>query len=96
MFDVTAYLPASVVAAVILTVVSSELVKKLDKKERLRGFRVWLPLIFSLIFTASLALGGFFALRESFFYGAAIFGFSVFFYEAIVKHLKNAFEDKKE
>ena len=37
------FLPLFVVIAVLLTVIFTELVKKLDKKDRLTGYRVWTP-----------------------------------------------------
>ena len=86
--ELQGFLPAFIIVAVLLTVVFSQLVKKLDKKDKFKGFRVWLPLVFSGLFTSALTFGNFFSWRESPFWWGAIFGFSVFFYEAIVKHLK--------
>lgn len=88
--------PMFIVIAILLTVIFSQLVKKLDRKNRLKGFRVWLPLIFSGFFATALAFGNFFTWEAIIFWWAAIFGFSVFFYEAIVKHLKNFWSAENE
>lgn len=93
-------LPIFVVIAVVLTVIFSQLLKKLiqriDKKDRLNGYWVILPFIFSLIFTLLLCFGEFIEWNAALFWWAAIFGFSVFFYEAIVKHLKKIGEDNED
>ena len=85
------FLPLFVVIAVMLTVIFTELVKKLD---RLTGYRVWIPALFSAFFAFLLWHGAFFAPREVWFWWATIFGISVFFYEAILKKLKEAWHEK--
>lgn len=87
------FLPLFVVIAVLLTVVFSELVKKLDKKERLKGYRVWVPALFSAFFAFLLWHGAFFAPREVWFWWATIFGLSAFFYEAILRKIKEAWNE---
>ena len=88
------FLPLFVVIAVLLTVIFTELVKKLDKKDRLTGYRVWIPALFSAFFAFLLWHGAFFAPREVWFWWATIFGISVFFYEDILKKLKEAWHEK--
>lgn len=86
--DFFSLIPAFVLVAVVLVVVFSELVKKLDKKKKLKGFYVFLPVIFSAIFAFLLLVGKFFAWQEVWFWWACIFGVSVFFYEAIIKRVQ--------
>ena len=84
------FLPLFVVVAVMLTVIFTELVKTLDKINRLKGYRVWVPALFSAFFAFLLWHGAFFAPREVWFWWATIFGLSAFFYEAILKKIKEA------
>lgn len=83
-------LPLFIAVAVMLVVIFTELVKRLDKKDRLKGYRVWVPFLFSAFFSFLLWKGAFFAPREVWFWWSTIFGISVFFYEAILKKLKDA------
>ncbi len=87
--------PVFIVIAVLLTVIFTELVKKLDKNNKLKGYRAWIPFLFSAFFAFLLWRGAFFAPREVWFWWAAIYGISVFFYEAILKRLKNLWLEKK-
>ncbi|MDR1248638.1 MAG: hypothetical protein LBK63_04965 [Treponema sp.] len=82
--------PACIVIAILLVVVLTEIVKRLDKKDRLKGYRVYLPLAFSFGAAALLRIGGFFAPQQMWFWWAAIFGFSVFAFEAILKKITTA------
>jgi hypothetical protein len=88
--DVLSLLPFFVVVSVALVVMFTELVKRLDKKDRLKGYRVYLPLAFSFGAAALLRIGGFFAPQQMWFWWAAIFGFSVFAFEAILKKITAA------
>lgn len=85
---VFSFLQWFIVIAIVLTVTFSELTKKLDTNNRLKGYRVFLPAVWSVAFTVALVFGRFILVNETPFYWAVIFGFSVFFYEAIVKHVK--------
>lgn len=96
MANVLQFLPLFFVMAVVLTVLFSELVKRLDKKDRLKGYRVWIPFVLSAGFAFLLWKGAFFAPSEVWFWWAAIFGCSVFFYEAILKHIKKFAIDGKD
>ena len=73
-FDLSRLLDAGVGVAIVLTVIFTELIKKLDKNDRLKGYRVWIPAILSLVFSAVMAFGEFFILQQIPFYAAVIFG----------------------
>lgn len=88
-FDLSRLLDAGVGVAIVLTVIFTELIKKLDKNDRLKGYRVWIPAILSLVFSAVMAFGEFFILQQVPFYAAVIFGVSVFCYEAILKRFRS-------
>ncbi len=88
-------LPLFIVVAVVLVVIFTELFKRLDKNDKMKGYRVWVPFLFSAFFAFLLWQGAFFAPREVWFWWSAIFGISVFFYEAILKKLQNAWLEKK-
>ncbi len=73
--------------AVFLTVGFTQLVKKIDKKNRLKGWRVWIPILFSAFFAFLLWQGAFFASREFWFWWAMIYGISIACYETIIKRI---------
>jgi hypothetical protein len=68
----------------------TEIVKRLDRKDRLKGYRVYLPLAFSFGAAALLRVGNFFAPAQMWFWWAVIFAFSVFAFEAILKKITAA------
>jgi hypothetical protein len=82
--------PAFIVIAILLVVALTEIVKRLDKQGRLKGYRVYLPLAFSFGAAVLLRIGGFFAPQQMWFWWAAIFAFSVFAFEAILKKITTA------
>jgi hypothetical protein len=84
-------LPFFVVVSIVLVVVFTELIKRLDRKDRFKGYRVYIPLALSFGAAALLRIGNFFVPEQMWFWWAAIFGFSVFAYEAILKKLESAF-----
>jgi hypothetical protein len=86
----TNLLPAFIVIAIILVIMLAEIVKRLDRKDRLRGYRVYLPLGFSFGAAALLRVGGFFIPGQMWFWWAVIFAFSVFAFEAILKKITTA------
>ena len=86
--DLTNFLPAAVIAAIILTVLLSEIIKSADMKDRLKGYRIYIPALLSGIESALLAFGEFFTWRQTPFYWAVIFAVSVFGYEAIFRKVK--------
>jgi apolipoprotein N-acyltransferase len=79
--------PAFIIIAVVLVVVLTEIVKRLDRKDTLKGYRVYLPLVFSFGAAGLLRIGNFFVSEQMWFWWAAIFGFSVFAFEAILKKI---------
>ena len=86
--NLTQFLPAAVMVAIILTVILTEIIKKADKKDRLKGYRIYVPAILSGIESAVLAFGEFFTWKQVPFYWAVIFAVSVFGYEAIYRKIK--------
>ncbi len=81
--------PAGVFIAIILTVVFSEWLKKLDKKDVFKGYRVILPLFLSLGFSWLLRIGNFFQSPDQvWFYWAVIFMIAIVFYELIIKKVE--------
>jgi hypothetical protein len=89
--DILSLLPFFVLVSVALVVVFTELIKKLDKKDRLKGYRVYIPLALSAGASGLLKIGNFFVTEQFWFWWAVIFGFSVFAYEAVLKKLETAF-----
>lgn len=87
--DLSKLLPAAVIAAIILTVMLTEIIKKADTKDRLKGYRIYVPAILSGLESAALAFGEFFAWRQIPFYWAVIFAVSVFGYEAIYRKIRD-------
>ncbi|MDR1315252.1 MAG: hypothetical protein LBK13_00140 [Spirochaetales bacterium] len=83
--------PFFITLAVALVVIFTELVKKLDKKDRLKGYRVYVPIVFSAGAAFLLRRGNFFVSEQVWFWWVVIFGFSVFFYETILKKIQAAF-----
>jgi hypothetical protein len=88
-------LPFFIPVAVALVVVFTELVKKLDRKDRLKGYRVYVPLVLSFGAAGLLRIGNFFVPEQMWFWWAVIFGFSVFAYEAVLKKISAAADSRK-
>lgn len=78
--------------SVFCTVMFTEIVKKIDIKGRLKGYKVWLPLFFTALFSVVLK----FVLRFDWIYlifvESCMFGFSVFGYEVILKSINKIIE----
>jgi Na+-translocating ferredoxin:NAD+ oxidoreductase RnfA subunit len=89
-------LPFFIIVAVALTVAFTELIKKLDKKDRLQGYRVYVPLVVSFVIVFLLKIGNFFVTEQMWFWWAVIFGFSIFGYEAVLRKVSNAIGKKNE
>ncbi len=90
-------LPFFVMTAIALVVIFTELIKTLDKKDRLKGYRVYVPLVLSFFASCLLKIGNFFVTEQMWFWWAVIFGFSVFGYEAVLRKLrKNIGGDNKD
>ncbi|MDR1374584.1 MAG: hypothetical protein LBJ24_06405 [Treponema sp.] len=88
--DILNLLPVFILLSVILVVMFTELVKKLDRKDRLKGYRVYIPLVLSFGAAVLLRIGNFFASEQMWFWWAAIFGVSVFAFEAVLKKITTA------
>ncbi len=86
--DLTKLLPAAVIVAIIITVALTEIIKKADKKDRLKGYRIYIPALLSWLESVVLAFGEFFIWKQVPFYWAVIFAVSVFGYEAIYRKIK--------
>lgn len=75
------------IISIVCTIMFSEIVKKFDKKDYLKGYKVWLPFIFSCGFSVALK----FVLKIDWFMmifvEASMFGFSVFGYETFLKSI---------
>jgi len=84
-------LPVFIVIAIALVIVFAELIKRLDRKNKLKGYRVWIPAVLSGGAAWLLRLGDFFSQpRQVWFWWAVIFAFSVFAYEAVLKKITTA------
>lgn len=80
-------LPAFAILAVVLVIIMTELIKKLDKKNFLKGRRVWVPALLSGAIAALMGYGKFYDTHQIWFWWAVIFALSVFGYEAILKKI---------
>ncbi|MDR3173003.1 MAG: hypothetical protein LBU19_02025 [Treponema sp.] len=89
--DILTFLPGFIFTAVVLVVILTEAVKKIDTKDRLKGYRVYIPLGLSLGAAGLLRVGNFFVPEQMWFWWAVIFGFSVFAYEAVLRKLESVF-----
>ena len=89
-------LPVFIVIAIALTVIFTELIKQLDKKNKLKGYRVYIPLALSFVTAYLLKKGNFFVTEQMWFWWAVIFGFSIFGYEAILSKIRNAIGAEKK
>jgi len=90
MDNIMSMLPFFVVIAIALVVIVTELIKRLDTKGRLKGYRVYIPLVLSLITAHLLKMGSFFTAGQMWFWWAVIFSFSIFGYEAILHKVQKA------
>jgi len=85
--------PAFIIIAIVAVIMLTELIKKLDKKDVLKGYRVWVPAILSFVLAAFLRVGNFFSSPDQvWFWWTVIFSVSIFAYEAILKKLSMALE----
>jgi len=89
-------LPAFIIIAIVAVVVLSELIKKLDRKNWLKGYRVWIPALLSGGIAWLLDIGKFFAEpNQVWFWWAVIFAASTFAYEAVLKKITTALGSDK-
>lgn len=84
------------IISIVCTIMFSEIVKKFDKKDYLKGYKVWLPFIFSCGFSVALK----FVLKIDWFMmifiEASMFGFSVFGYETFLKSINKIINKMSE
>jgi hypothetical protein len=65
--DILNLLPFFVLIAVVLVVMFTKLIKRLDKKDRLKGYRVYIPLVLSFGAAGLLRIGNFFVSEQMWF-----------------------------
>jgi Na+-translocating ferredoxin:NAD+ oxidoreductase RnfA subunit len=83
-------LPVFIILAIALTVMFTELIKRLDKKDWLKGWRIYIPLVVSFVTAYLLKRGNLFVTEQMWFWWAVIFGFSIFGYETILKKVQKS------
>ena len=80
------------IISVFCTVMFTEIVKKIDTIDVLKGYKVWLPLLFSCGFSVAIK----FVMKVDWLYmifiESSLFGFSVFNYEVVLKSLNRIYE----
>lgn len=72
----------------ICTVMLAEIIKSLDKKDYLKGYRVWLPLLISCGFSVAIKFVYKIDWLYMIFVESALFGFSVIGYEVFLKTIR--------
>lgn len=88
--------PALVGVSVVLVVVFCEIIKKIDKQERLKCTRPYQPALLAAVFAGLLAAADTLTVRELPFYWLLITGASMFFYDAILQKIKDYKRKKNE
>ena len=80
------------IISILCTVMFTEIVKKFDKNDKLKGYKVWLPFIFSCGF--SIALKFIFKIDWIImpFVEGSMFGFSVLAYDIVLKNINRIIE----
>ena len=73
--------------SIMCTIMFSEIVKKFDKNDKLKGYKVWLPFIFSCGFSVALKFVFKVDWMLIIFIEGSMFGFSVFGYETLLKSI---------
>lgn len=89
MNEVLNYLPALIAVSVFITVTFCEIIKAIDKQERLKPIRPYIPAFVSLFLVGLLAFGGVIVSKMIPFYWLVVTGSAVFFYDAILQKIKN-------
>jgi Na+-translocating ferredoxin:NAD+ oxidoreductase RnfA subunit len=85
-------LPFFIIIAIALVVIFTELIKKLDRKGWLKGYRVYIPIALSFGAAYLLKVGNFYVTEQMWFWWAVIFGFSIFGYEAVLRKVSAALD----
>ncbi len=81
-----------ILASVIITVGLTELIKRLDKKNKFKCLRVLIPLITSALIVFLTWNKAIFSRHELCVWWIIIFGLSIFSYEVIIKKLIKKYE----
>ena len=84
------------IVSIVCTILFSEIVKKFDKKNYLKGYKVWLPFIFSCGFSVALKFIFKIDWIIMIFIEGSLFGFSVFGYETILKSINELISKASE
>lgn len=84
------------VISIMCTIMFSEIVKKFDKNDKLKGYKVWLPFIFSCGFSVVLKFVFKIDWMIMIFVEGSLFGFSVFGYETILKSINKLISKTSE
>lgn len=84
------------IISIMCTIMFSEIVKKFDKNDKLKGYKVYLPFIFSCGFSVALK----FVFKVDWilmiFIEGSLFGFSVFGYETFLKSINKIINKMSE
>ena len=78
--------------SIVCTVMFSEIIKGFDKKNILKGYKVWLPFLISCGFSTALKFVCNIDWIYIIFVESAMFGFSVFGYEVLLKSVLKLIE----
>ncbi len=86
--DLSTLFPVFIMIAILCVVILTEIIKRFDRKDRLKGYRVWIPAILSLAMAWLLRIGAFFEPNQVWFWWAVLFAVPVFAYESILKKIR--------
>ncbi len=76
------------IVSILCVIMFTEIVKRFDKKDILKGYKVWLPFLFSCGFSVALKFIFKIDWFLMIFVEASLFGFSVFGYETFLKSVE--------
>lgn len=85
-------LPTFIIISIFAVIALAEIIKRLDRNQKMKGFYVFIPAFLSLLFAVLLAYGRFFEWHQVFFWWAVIFALSVFSYESVLKKVSGLFD----
>ena len=84
------------IVSITCTIMFSEIVKKFDKNDKLKGYKVYLPFIFSCGFSVALKFVFKIDWMIMIFIEGSLFGFSVFGYETFLKSINKIVDKMSE
>lgn len=84
------------IISIVCTIMFTEIVKKFDKKNYLKGYKVWLPFVFSCGFSVALKFTLKIDWMMMIFIESSMFGFSVFGYETFLKSINKIVDKMSE